>query len=251
MAIEQPNTPSEGATAPDVAAQEPVSDESREGSSKGWWSKLFSRRSAEETAAEDEESGNGGSASAPLKVTQEELDRRVQAEADRREHKRQQEIRIAERKRLRDEDPWAYAEQERQAEKQVETDTGLASFFATVGAQHDRVAIDPIMEALPVPERERIMKLEGAGTGLDGRKKVVNEALKALEKRWKAEGEKEAEAKLRRNSAFRKQVLSEGRVTATEPDLLPAFSASSTDKKVSGILRDYYGLQGGRHSNAS
>jgi hypothetical protein len=94
------------------------------------------------------------------------------------------------------------------------------------------------------------MKLEGAGTGLEGRKLVVGEALKALEKHWKAEGEREAEAKLRRNPAFRKQVLGESRGTAVEPELLPAFSGSATDRKVSDILRGYYGL-GGRHNNAS
>ena len=250
MAIDNP-TPSQDASASDAAPAESTSDESQQGSSPGWWSRLFSRRPAQETQAEDGESKSSESASAPLKVTQEELDRRVQAETDRREAKRAAEQRAAERRRLRDEDPFAYAEQDRQTEQQVEQSQGLQSFFANVGSQHDRIAIDPLMEALPVEERQRIMGLEGAGVGLDGRKKVVNEALRALEKRWKAEGEREAENKLRRNSAFRKQVLAESRSDIREPELLPAYSGSATDKKVSGILRDYYGLQGGRHNSAS
>lgn len=254
MADEQLNTSSEGAQASDGASAEPTSDESREGSSQGWWSKLFNRRPAQEAKTEDEESGDPANrTSEPLKLTQEELERRIQSEADRREAKRAAEQKAAERKRLRDQDPWAYAEEERQAEKQAEQDQGLQSFFANIGTQHDRIAIDPLMESLPLKERERIMKIEGAGRGLDGRKLVVNEALKALEQHWKAEGEKEAEAKLRRNQAFRKQLLSEIRGTSVEPELLPASQGSAADKTVSDIFRDYYGVGGGaihRHNSA-
>ena len=248
MADEQPNTPLEGAQAPDGATPEPVSDESREGSSPGWWQRLFNRRPAQETPPEDGESGEPGGPSAALKLTQEELDRRIQAETDRREAKRAAEQRAAERKRLRDEDPWAYAEQERQAEQAQNQEQGLHQFFANVGLSHDRIAIDPLMEALPLKERQRIMGIEGAGQGLDGRKLVVSEAMKSLEKHWKAEGEKEAEQKLRRNPAFRKQLLAEARGQVVEPDLLPAYSSSSADKKVSDILRSAYGV--GRHNSA-
>jgi len=220
----------------------------QEGSSPGWWQRLFSRRSAQEARADAQESEEPDGASEPLKLSQEELDRRVQAEADRREYARQAEQRKQERKRLRDEDPWAYAAQDREAEKAQETDQGLAGFFATVGLEHDKHSIDPLMEMLPVAERQRIMNLEGAGKGLAGRKLVVTEALKALEKHWKTAGEHEAESKLRRNSAFRKQVLAESRGLSVEPELLPASSASASDRKVSDILRNYYGLQNGHNS---
>lgn len=255
MQPEQPSTtPSQGAPAPDGAASEPTSDQPKEGSSPGWWQRLFSRRPAAQEANSDEggESSDQASTSAPLKLTQEELDRRIQAETDRREAKRASEQRAAERKRLRDEDPWAYAQQEREAEQTAQQDSGLQSFFANVGVSHDRVSIDPIMELLPVEERERIMKIEGAGRGLEGRALVVREAMKSLEKHWKTEGEKEAAERLRRNSAFRKQVMAEHRSGFVEPELLPAFSGSATDKKVSEILRTYYGLPGpSRHNSAS
>lgn len=251
MQPEQPNTPSEGAQAPDVAAAETVSDESREGSSPGWWSRLFNRRPAQETDTEDGEAGRASSASKSLQVTQEELDRRIQSETDRREAQRAARARQEERRRLRDEDPWAYAEQDRQVEKAQEQDTGIASFFANVGLEHDRHSIDPLMELLPVAERQRIMNLEGAGKGLAGRKLVVNEALKSLEKQWKVQGEREAEGKLRRNSAFRKQVLAESRGMAVEPELLPASSASASDRKVTDILKNYYGFPNApRHNSA-
>ena len=174
-------------------------------------------------------------------MTQEELERRVQSETDRREAQRAARARQDERKRLRDEDPWAYAAQDREAEQQQSQSQGLTEFFSNVGTQHDRISIDPLMEALPTRERQRIMGIEGAGKGLDGRKLVVSEALKSLEKHWKAEGEKEAQDKLRRNQAFRKQILSEARGGIAEPDLLPAFSPSPADKQMSDIFREYYG----------
>lgn len=251
MADEQPNTPSAGAeAAPDGAASEPVSGESQEGSSPGWWARLFNRRPTPEASSEDEERSSTGGPSGKQTLTQEELDRRVQSEVDRREAQRAARERAEARKKLRDNDPWAFAEEDRKAEQAVEQTQGLASFFATIGSQHDRVAIDPLMDLLPVSERERIMRLEGAGTGLEGRKKVVTEAIKTLEKHWKAEGEREAERRLRGNSAFRKQVLAEGRRNVVEPELLPSASGSASSHKISDLLRGYYG-QGGAHHNTA
>lgn len=250
MQPEQPNTPSPDAQAPDAAAPEPVSDESREGSSH-WWDRLLNKRPAREATSEDGEPGQpGSSASQRVSLTQEELDRRVQAETDRREAKRAAEQRAAERRRLRDEDPWAYAEQDRQVEKAQEQSAGISDFFAGVGAQHDRASIDPVMEALPIAERQRIMAIEGAGRGLEGRKLVVQEALKSLEKHWKEEGQRESEGRLRRNPAFRKQLLAEARGQAVEPELLPATGPSAADRKVADILRDFYAVGGARHNSA-
>ena len=253
MAIEQPNSPSQDVQALDVGSPEPTSDEPKEGSSQGWWQKLFNRRPAEETPPDDGgEKSPPSDASKQLTLSEEELKRRVQAEADRRDYARQQQAKAEARKKLRDEDPWAFAQQEREAEQTAQQNEGVQTFFRDVGTQHDRVAIDPLMEALPRTERERIMNIDGAGRGLEGRKVVVDEALKSLAKHWKAEGEKEAEAKLRRNPAFRKQVLAEHRGSFQEPELLPAFSGSSTDRKVSEILRGYYGLPNPqRHNGAS
>jgi len=250
MADEQPNIPLEGAQAPDGATSEPVSDESRTESSPGWWQRMFNRRPAQEATAEDGEQRSADGTSAPAKQTQEELERRVQGEVDRREAQRVAREKVEARRKLRDSDPWAYAEQDRAAEQTQAQDQGIQQFFQNVGTQHDRIAIDPLMEALPLAERQRIMKIEGAGRGLDGRKLVVGEALKSLEKHWKAEGERQAEDKLRRNQAFRKQILAEARGGIVEPDLLPAFSGSAADQKVSDILRNFYGVGGARHNSA-
>lgn len=251
---EQLQSPSTGADAPDAAETEPTSESTPEGSSPGWWQRLFNRRPAAAEADADDggEQAQPDGASARLTLTQEDLNKRIQAETDRREAKRAADARAAERRRLRDEDPFAFAQQDRQAEQEALQTDGTRQFFQNVGLQHDRIAIDPLMEALPVSERQRIMKVDGAGVGLEGRKVVVGEALKALEKHWKAEGEKQAEAKLRRNPSFRKQVLAENRGSFQEPELLPAFSGSSTDRKVSEILRGHYGLPNpARHNSAS
>jgi hypothetical protein len=248
MQPEQPNTPSEDAQPSDAPVEEPRSDEQTEGSSPGWWQRLFNRRPAQETTeASGDDKPAAGDAS-KLSLSQEELERRIQAETDRREAKRAQEARAARRRELRDKDPFAYAEEERKEEQLQSQGEGVQQFFLQIGGAHDRAAIDPLVEALPKAERDRILAMDGAGRGLEGRKLLVSESLKALEKHWKAEGEKQAEARLRRNSAFRKQVLSEARSGTVEPELLPAFNApSAADKKVADILRDFYGV---RHNSA-
>jgi len=244
MADEQlQNTPSEEVQSTDAPSSEPSSERSEEkASSPAWWRKMFTRR-GQEPEPEPEDAAVEAQASKKLELSQEELDRRVQAETDRREFKRQQEARAQERKRLRDTDPWAYAEEERKAEQEIQSTSQVQGFLQGLSGEHDRVAIDPLIERLPQAERERIFKMDGAGQGLKGRKLVVTEAMKALEKHWKAEGEKQAERKLRSNAAFRKQVLAESRGQTVEPELLPALSASEADQTVSGILRGFYGTR--------
>lgn len=258
MTDEQPNTLSTDVTASDAETVSAGSDEqSGQESSKApnWWDRLTGRLRGESQEAEHdgEDPSRDGKAPKPLTLTEEELERKVQSETDRREAKRLQEYRAQQKRELRDKDPWAYAEEERKAE-QVQQSTGqLESFLAGIGSEHDRVSIDPVIEILPEAERKRILSLENAGRGLEGRKLVVTEALKALEKHWKAEGEKAAEGKLRRNPAFRKQILAETRGGSVEPELLPAsgISSSDADKTVSSLLRTYYDLPApSSHNNA-
>lgn len=244
MADEQPNTHSADVTTSDAPAAEPASSDASSESSESpsWWQRITRRQPRQETERQTQESAGNDQSSQALTLTQEELDRRVQAETDRREAKRAQEAAARRRKELRDTDPWAYAEEDRKADSAVESEQTMVKFFTDLGAEHDKVSIDPVVELLPQPERERIAKLEGAGKGLEGRKLVVTESLKALERHWKAEGAKEAESKLRKNPAFRKQVLSEGRDGAVEPELLPAASASAADQTISALLRRHYDL---------
>lgn len=173
-----------------------------------------------------------------ITLTQEELDRRVDAETQRREAKRAQAAEAERRRKLRDEDPWAFAEEARNAEHAAQFDQQTNTWLSDLGATHDRVSIDPLVLSLPKAEQDRILALEGAGIGLEGRKLIVNESLKALEKLWKAEGARDAEDKLRRNPAFRKQVLSEFRHGMREPEFIGSGNGvSSSDASVSDILR--------------
>lgn len=194
----------------------------------------------------DQETRAASQASSQVVLSQEELDRRVQSETDRREYRRQQAAQEAERRRLRDEDPWAYAEQDRTAEQAAQANGQISTLFSQIGTAHDQHTLDPLVMQLPDAERQRILGLQGAGLGLAGRKLIVEEGLKALEKHWKAEGAKEAESRLRRNPAFRKQVLGETRRGLPEPEFLTG-GASSSDATVSNILRNQ--IQG-RHSSA-
>jgi hypothetical protein len=250
MADEQPNTPSADVSSSAVEAapadsQAPVEQESSAG--RSWWDRIMGRapRDGQETAPDAKDRAQASQAAKALTLTEEELDRRIQAETDRREAKRAQEARARQRRELRDKDPWAYAEEDRKDEQSQLATGQLEQFLVGIGTEHDRVSIDPVVERLPAEERERILKLEGAGTGLNGRKLVVTEAMKALEKHWRAEGAKEAEARLRRNPAFRKQILAETRGGSVEPELLPAASASAPESSVSALLRQRYGIGAG------
>src|SRR5262245_16513374 len=105
MAIEQPQTSSaEPQTTSDVTVSESSSAEPDSQSSKapGWWSKLFHRRGdAEETGPQGEDSATGSEPSGAAH-SQEELERRVQAEADRREFQRQRAEKEKAKRELRD-----------------------------------------------------------------------------------------------------------------------------------------------------
>lgn len=244
MADEQPNTPSaEPQTADAPSAAEPSSVEPEaQGSTPSWWTRMFRRRGDPDPEAEGADSKPEAPASNALTLTQEELDRRIQAETDRREAKRMQEARARQKRELRDSDPWQYVEQERREEQEQQGSAHMAQFLSNLGVEHDRVSIDPLFLALPKAEQDRIRSMDGAGTGLAGRRLVVTEALKSLEKHWRAEGAKDAETKLRRNPAFRKQLLSEARGQGSDPDVLPAVSASEADRTVSSLLRRHYNL---------
>jgi hypothetical protein len=235
MQPEQP-APLSVEPSPDVQAAPEASSESVTPASRNFLQRLFGGRGSQE--AETQDQPEQAEASSAITLTKEELDRRVQAETDRREAKRTESAKAAEKRRLRDEDPWAYAEQERQAEHAQTLDTQTTNVLGLAGATHDRYTLDPLVEQLPEADRDRILKLEGAGVGLDGRKLIVSESLKALEKHWKAEGAADAESKLRRNPAFRKQVLGELRKGALpEPDFIGSGPPSAADRTVSDILR--------------
>lgn len=230
-------------------AEESSPEATEEQPSPSWWQRMTSRLHHEEEAPSSEEPQ---AAAEPDRrtLTDTELQRLIQSEADRREAARNKSARDAERKRLRDEDPWALAEMERQEEHQAVQETQVNEVMQGIAQIHDSVTLVPMLEILEPAEKERLLQLPGAGLGVDGRKLLTVETLKSLEKHWRAEGAKEAEAKLRRSPTFRKQVMSELNGGFSSPEPLPSGSATRNNgrssQEVNDMLRQQIGMQASR-----
>lgn len=228
------------------APAETSPEQTDEQASPSWWQRLTSRFTGrEEPEPPAEESPAEAAPTAQRTITDDELQRLIQSEVDRREARRNKELRDAERRRLRDEDPWQYAEQERQQEQVLQQDTQLTEALQGIAQIHDSIALVPMLELLDTKEQERIKSLPGAGVGIDGRKLLATETLKSLEKHWRAEGAKDAEAKLRRNQSFRKQVLAEFNGGSGEPEQVPNGSYAqprTSSQEVNDMLRKQLGM---------
>ena len=142
----------------------------------------------------------------------EEEARRVQAEVDRRAARAQkqqaQQTRAQQRALLE--------QQEREARQtdvykatelreQLDAMAAQEQFVAGLVGAYDQSTLDPLVGALPEPERAAL--LSDAPTGMEGRKALVEKAVASI----KAQGAREAEARLRKSAAFRKQVLADWR----------------------------------------
>jgi hypothetical protein len=238
MADEQTNLSAPAPT--DAASATPPSEPAAEERDTSWFRRLLRRpdpNSDKPASGDGTEASSQNAASQSVNLSQEDLERRIQAETDRREARRRQQATIEERRKLRDSDPYAYAEQDRAAEQAVMQNQQFTELLGTVGTHHDRASIDPIVMSLDEKERNRILALPNMGAGLDGRKALVEESLKSLRKQWKAEGAAEAEARLRKNPSFRKQVFAEQRGSTVDPELLPSSAAVEGGADVSALLR--------------
>jgi hypothetical protein len=261
------STPSEDVHASAINAGPEASPESsEEKASPSWWNKITGKipsiaAAREEPDPRTEEPESPSSSTAQRTVSDEEFQRLVQSEADKRVAAANKAARDAareeERRRLREEDPWQYVEQERQEEEQARTiaqqDAQLNSLIGEIGSFHDRITIDPLIGALPAAEVKRIRELPGAGVGAEGRELIVRESLAALERHWKAEGEKAAEQKLRRNPSFRKQVLAEMNGGFAEPEMIPPSSGvrgGLSTQEISDRLRQAAGIHGNINGRA-
>jgi hypothetical protein len=243
MTNDNQTAPSAPAQQPDVAATpQPSSEPAREESTedRSWWQRLRLGRRADDQAVSqaDQEAAQAAQASSRT-VSQEELDRLVQSETDRRESRRMQQAAAEHRRRLRDEDPYAYAEQERQQEQLVGAQEQQQAFYNQVEQVYDRAYLDKVMHLLEPDEQQAVLSSFPDKTvlGLDNRRRMLDEALKTLEKKWRAAGARDAEAKLRRNQSFRKQVWSEFRGGVAEPELMPAHGGPPSGDDVSSLLR--------------
>ena len=103
------------------------------------------------------------------------------------------------------------------------------------------MTLDPLVEALPEQERQRILAIPNAGQGLPGRKLIVDEALKSYGRLEYERGYREAQARLRKDPAFRKSVVNEFRGAFEEPELYPGQAPSDVQEDtISNRLRSAF-----------
>ena len=155
-------------------------------------------------------------------ASREEEERRVQAEVDRRAARAQKQ----QAQQTRAQQRAVLEQQEREARQtdvykatelreQLDAMAAQEQFVAGLVGAYDQSTLDPLVGALP--EAERGALLQDAPTGMEGRKALVEKAVAAI----KAQGAREAEARLRKSAAFRKQVLADWRRGAHGDDDAP------------------------------
>lgn len=180
-------------------------------------------------------------------VTPEELERRIQAEADRRLDKFQREEaqrrKATEERELREKDPYGYVELLKQREQEAAVASqqlkAAQEFAITNVRTYDSAVLDPIMAAVPTEDRQRI--LQSIGDGIPGRAQAAAEAMKILHKTWRDQGRAEARKLLLNDQAFVKEVLARFGGQRQEPESAPAVAASGRSFNMNDLIRSAAG----------
>ena len=225
---------------------------SRDDDAKGDPESDESDRGAPKADAEPKEPEK--SASRPERDEDEEFQRRVQAEVDRREAVRTQRAEDQRERELRRTNPQEYAKyKEQQEANRVHIDSLMGS-LKMLSSQFDDAAITPLVNALSEEERAKV--LNDPGHGIDGRKEIVRRSIEALKKASYDEGVKagknQAQKSLRRSPAFRKELISEIRDGEDEPELAASSGTvgggKSGDWDMNDWMRSMTGRSNGRRS---
>ena len=178
-----------------------------------------------------------------------EFERQVQAEVDRREAVRAQRAESQRERELRQTNPTEYARLKEQQEQANAVNSNVSNALKSLATMFDDNTVTPLVQALDEKTRETVLK--DAGHGMDGRKVIVDRAIKALKKASYddgfAKGKAEAQKSLRKSNAFRKELLSELRDGEEEPDLAPSNgSADRSDWDMNDWMRAAVGRGSGR-----
>jgi hypothetical protein len=200
----------------------------------------------EEKPAEPDEKPREETTSRPERDDK-DFERRVQAEVDRREAVRNQRAEAQRERQLRQQDPAAYAQLKEQQEAQNAQAGSLSNAMRSLATMFDDATVTPLVQALD--EKLQAEVLKDPGHGIDGRRAIVDRAIKALKKaahdEGYAKGKAEAQKSLRRSTSFRKELLSELRDDEDEPELAPSNgSASRTDWDMNDWMRAATGRSG-------
>lgn len=224
--------------------QEPASEETVD-FIREWFRPRVEQDPEPETRKDDTEPGNKEQDSRQPKsatdnlppgariLTQDELDRLVQSETDRREARRRDQERKQAEKDLREKNPYKYAElvAQREAEEEAartkEQETVQAVYERV--SEYDRQVLDTLF--LAVPEDEERSKIEQIiGTHPNGPIAGRGEAAKRLVERIRKLGKDEALAEARRtlvnDEAFVKEILARRGGQRVEPDVVSPVGAA-------------------------
>lgn len=161
-----------------------------------------------------------------LVLTQDELHRRAQAEADRIIAKREADQRAAQERadevEMRRTNPFEYArmmeDREQQLAKVHEENKTLTTVVSRQLFEYDRNVLDIFVSAVPDSIRDKVIaKTEG----IPGRKETAAATLRALRQTWLAEGKATARADLMKDPLFVKEILARFGGAAPASDAAP------------------------------
>jgi len=143
-----------------------------------------------------------------LTLTRAQLAEFVNGEVNRREAKQKAEADRARRRMLRDSDPLAFADEDRQREEVEEAQTAQQERMRQSLAYYDQHTLTPFLNRLPPDVVEQLRKETGGGVeGLEGREKLIARGTEILEERIRADERRKTSQALRANPALRKQQL--------------------------------------------
>jgi len=109
---------------------------------------------------------------------------------------------------LRDSDPLAFADEDRQREEVEEAQTAQQERMRQSLAYYDQHTLTPFLNRLPPDVVEQLRKETGGGVeGLEGREKLIARGTEILEERIRADERRKTSQALRANPALRKQQL--------------------------------------------
>lgn len=182
-------------------------------------------------------------------VTQQELDRLIQSEADRREAKRKDLERRQAEKELREKDPYKWAQLVARREQEQEENNNLNATTANAVREqvstYDRQVLDPLFLAVPEGDERRAIEMsigQHPDGPLVGRGEAAKKLIDLIKKQGRSEGESEARRKLVNDDSFVKEVLTRRGGQRAEPEVVsPVGSgqrgAGSADDDMEGFIR--------------
>lgn len=154
-----------------------------------------------------------GGANPASQLLQSEVDRRNQRDQRRQASQQSQAARadlIRREREARSTDVYEAA----RLRDELESYEAQEQFVGAIGQAYDRIAIDPIVGALPEAERPALFANLGDVDHYEFRRQVAERGLKALKAHW----QKEERERLRRNPTFRKEVVNATRAAPPPGD---------------------------------